>query len=241
MGDYTQSIDFSDKDALSSGNPAKVIKGADVDTELGLIATAVNSKVDEPSAPSTNDALIWSGSAWIASPLTPVAAVIAYAGSAAPTGWLLCDGSAVSRTTYSDLFAVISTTYGVGDGSTTFNLPDLTGRVVAGKESSASRLTSGGSGVDGATLGAAGGDEALAAHTHGAGSFAAASHTHDIPTIQEGAGASNGYYYTPSLDATDQATAASGALSVSGTSASTGGGSSGNVQPTIILNYIIKT
>lgn len=56
-----------------------------------------------------------------------------YAGAAAPSGWLLCDGSAVSRTTYSTLFAVVGTTYGVGDGSTTFNIPDLQGRFPMGK------------------------------------------------------------------------------------------------------------
>lgn len=51
--------------------------------------------------------------------------IVAYAGSAAPTGWLLCDGTAVSRSTYAQLFSLISTTYGAGDGSTTFNVPDL--------------------------------------------------------------------------------------------------------------------
>lgn len=54
----------------------------------------------------------------------PAGSVIAFAGSSAPTGYLDCDGSAVSRTTYADLFAAIGTTWGVGDGSTTFNLPD---------------------------------------------------------------------------------------------------------------------
>ena len=62
----------------------------------------------------------------------PTGAVSAFAGSAAPTGWLLCDGSDVSRTTYSDLFAVVGTTYGAGDGSTTFGLPNLEGRVPVG-------------------------------------------------------------------------------------------------------------
>jgi len=50
----------------------------------------------------------------------------------APTGWLLCDGAEVSRTTYADLFALIGETYGSGDGSTTFNVPDMTGRVPCG-------------------------------------------------------------------------------------------------------------
>lgn len=64
--------------------------------------------------------------------LMPTGTVLAFAGSAAPTGYLACDGSAVSRTTYSALFAVISTTWGVGDGVTTFNVPDLRGRQLIG-------------------------------------------------------------------------------------------------------------
>lgn len=58
--------------------------------------------------------------------------IVMFAGSVAPQGWLLCDGSAVSRSTYSSLFDVIGTAYGAGDGDTTFNLPDLTGRVALG-------------------------------------------------------------------------------------------------------------
>lgn len=59
--------------------------------------------------------------------------ITAYAGSAAPSGWLECDGSAVLRATYAGLFAAIGTSYGVGDGSTTFNIPEFLGRVVVGK------------------------------------------------------------------------------------------------------------
>lgn len=58
--------------------------------------------------------------------------VLPFAGSAAPSGWLLCYGQAVSRATYANLFAAIGTAFGVGDGSTTFNVPDLRGRVPAG-------------------------------------------------------------------------------------------------------------
>lgn len=54
----------------------------------------------------------------------PIGAIQAFGGSVAPSGWLLCQGQAISRTTYADLFAVIGTNFGVGDGSTTFNLPD---------------------------------------------------------------------------------------------------------------------
>jgi microcystin-dependent protein len=68
--------------------------------------------------------------------LTPTGVINQYAGSTAPTGWLLCDGSAVSRSTYADLFAIVGTTYGVGNGSSTFNLPNLVGRVVVGRDAS---------------------------------------------------------------------------------------------------------
>lgn len=64
--------------------------------------------------------------------VVPTGAVLLWATGTAPTGWLICDGAAVSRTTYAALYAVIGTTYGVGDGSTTFNLPNLKGRVPAG-------------------------------------------------------------------------------------------------------------
>lgn len=65
-------------------------------------------------------------------PSSPAGEVITFAGATAPSGFLLCDGSAVSRTTYADLFAAIGTTYGTGDGSTTFNLPDLRGEFIRG-------------------------------------------------------------------------------------------------------------
>ena len=64
--------------------------------------------------------------------LVPPGMVNAFAGTTAPTGYLICDGSAVSRTTYADLFAVTGTNYGVGDGATTFNLPDLRGEFIRG-------------------------------------------------------------------------------------------------------------
>ena len=66
--------------------------------------------------------------------LVPSGTVLPFAGTTAPIGFLLCSGQAVSRSTYPDLFAAIGTTYGAGDGSTTFNVPDLRGRVPAGKD-----------------------------------------------------------------------------------------------------------
>lgn len=64
--------------------------------------------------------------------LIPTGMIAPFAMSTAPTGWLECDGSAVSRTTYSDLFTALGTTHGVGDGSTTFNVPDLRGEFIRG-------------------------------------------------------------------------------------------------------------
>lgn len=159
---------------------------------------------------------------------SPVGAVSPYAGTSAPTGWLLCYGQAVSRTTYAALFAVVSTTYGVGDGSTTFNVPDLRGRVVAGQDdmggSSADRLTNQTNGIDGDTLGATGGAE-----THTLTTAQIPSHTHDISVA------------TNTAVITQTAGATPGNTGTTSTAAAGGGGAHNNVQPTLILNYIIKT
>lgn len=77
--------------------------------------------------------------------IIPPGVIWEYGGASAPTGWLLCDGAPVSRVTYANLFAVIGTDYGVGDGSTTFNLPDRRDRVGIGAGSTYSRGQSGGS------------------------------------------------------------------------------------------------
>src|SRR5437762_3423813 len=76
----------------------------------------------------------------------PVGMMFPYAGSTIPYGWKLCDGSAISRETYVDLFTVIGTTYGVGDGSTTFNIPDMRGRHSLGKADSGTGSVLGGTG-----------------------------------------------------------------------------------------------
>jgi microcystin-dependent protein len=94
----------------------------------------------------------------------PLGGVVDFIGLIAPnSAFVFPYGQAISRTTYSTLFSLISTQYGAGDGSTTFNLPDLRGRVVAGKDdmggSSANRLTNADDGLNGDTLGASGGGE----------------------------------------------------------------------------------
>jgi len=112
-----------------------------IEAAIGTTAAPVLAKLASPTftgTPAAPTASIGTNTtqlattAFVAVQLSPIGMITAYAGSTAPTNWQLCYGQAISRTTYASLFAVISTTYGVGDGSTTFNLPDLRGRTVAG-------------------------------------------------------------------------------------------------------------
>lgn len=112
------------------GSADGIVKKADTATNATNAATATNAT----NATTAANATKFGGQSpsWYA----PPGMIVPYGGAAAPAGWLLCDGSAVSRTTYADLFAVIGTTYGAGNGSTTFTLPDLRGRVAAGANAS---------------------------------------------------------------------------------------------------------
>jgi microcystin-dependent protein len=171
--------------------------------------------------------------------------VLDFAGTAAPSGWLMCYGQAVSRTTYANLFAAIGTTYGAGDGTTTFNLPDLRGRVAAGKDdmggTAANRLgttaTGGITAANSKVLGSSGGEAA-----HAMATTEMPAHTH--------APASGGYSFVIAIPngGTEgmPTTGGYGTMYQSGNmntiTASAGGGSAhNNTQPTFILNKIIKT
>src|SRR5262245_7684695 len=105
--------------------------------------------------------------------LVPPGVIVPYAGSSIPGGWLECNGQQANRTVFAALFAAIGTNYGGGDGSNTFNLPDLTGRTIFGKEALPNRITAAGSGISSPSVGNAGGAEAhtlttseIPSHTH---------------------------------------------------------------------------
>lgn len=196
---------------------------------------------------------------------TPPGAIHPYGGTSAPIGWLLCDGSSVLRATYPALFAAIGTAFGSVDG-THFNIPDLTGRVIAGKESAGTRLTTAVSGVDGGTLGAVGGSQShtllttqLPAHTPaGTVAITETAHTHGVSVrndtaspVSSPAGAavlannSSGTSYSSAAGTSQNNTmnvAASTGITATFTGTAIGSSAAhNNVQPTIVLNYIIKT
>ena len=165
----------------------------------------------------------------------PPGSIMDFAGATSPVGWLLCQGQSLSTTTYANLFAAIGYLYGGSGGS--FNVPDLGGRVVAGKEATATRLTAAGSGIAGSTLGAAGGTE-----IHTLTEAQLASHNHDPITIP-GVSAT---MLTANGGTGNFADVVAGAgvhiyYSVASTSAHGGGQAHQNTQPTIIMNKIIKT
>lgn len=113
--------------------------------------TTTNFSLNKPLVNDAVDEDLWGGQLntnmdLIDDRLVPTGSVISFAGTTAPNAdWLLCDGAAVSRTTFAALFALVSTSFGVGDGSTTFNVPDLRGRAAIGLDnlggSSANRIT----------------------------------------------------------------------------------------------------
>lgn len=99
-----------------------VVHLADAETISGVKTFSASPKV--PTAGITSDDTTAASTAFVRD-IMPAGVIVPFAGTTVPAGYLLCDGSAVSRTTYADLFAAIGTTYGAGDGNTTFNLPKL--------------------------------------------------------------------------------------------------------------------
>lgn len=196
----------------------------------------------------------------------PTGAMCMWSTNAAPSGFLLCQGQAVSRTTYSTLFGVIGTTYGNGDGATTFNVPNMKGRLPVGLDSADGDFD---------LLGELGGQKTVQQHNHaidhdhpaatsGSGSphshtIIVDPHTHDLgvrdnaSTYTNGTGAptsnqfsANGTETTTSTTATASATIEDAHThsvnlpAFSGTSGTSGTGAT-NMNPYIVINFIIRT
>lgn len=152
----------------------------------------------------------------------PVGGMMDWPAADAPVGWLLCEGQQVSRVTYNALYVVIGTTYGPGDGSLTFNVPDRRGRFSMGKTAAGT----------GSTLGATGGS---LDHTHTGPSHThtGPSHSHSLPTQAIEGQAGTGFNVT-SLTAASTGNGGTGATGASGT------GATGSANPPYLaLNSII--
>jgi len=182
----------------------------------------------------------------------PVGSITMYGSNTPPTGYFICNGQPLSRSTYAALFAVISTTYGAGDGFSTFNVPDLQQRFPLGKAASGTGATLGGSG------GAIDHTHTVAGHSHsmsGAGATLAtgtesANHTHALgygTNLVAGAVAKPGSFSgTSTADTSGQSANHTHALS--GSIGNVSGGVSGDSSittstsnpPFMVVNFIIK-
>jgi microcystin-dependent protein len=196
-----------------------------------LAVTGTTTFTGIPSAPTasagTNTTQVATTAFVLANGVPPTGVINMWSTATAPTGYLLCTGSAVSRTTYAALFAVIGTTFGVGDSSTTFNLPNYTNRMPYGT-----------------TLASTGGsaDAIVVSHTHTATSTVTdPGHQH---TATSTTGANINWVGTGGaavLVNSVTGTATTG-ITVATTNASTGAsGTNANLPPYLGINFIIKT
>lgn len=167
----------------------------------------------------------------------PTGSLIPFAGSSAPASWLLADGSAVDRTTYAALFAVIGTSYGIGNGTTTFNLPNMKGRSAFGYDSTASEFNA---------LGKTGGQKTVGAHAHhvtmfmpGSGTIAGYNDRNGDALVGTDIAVhgGNGEYYGGSAGSPWGDGSSKGVLQTDPTGKMSG---TNNLNPYVTTNFIIK-
>jgi microcystin-dependent protein len=174
----------------------------------------------------------------------PVGIIMLRGNDTPTTGFLLCDGTAISRNTYSNLFDVIGTLHGVGDGSTTFNLPDLRGRAPIGSGT--------GSGLTARTTGTLLGEEThllttaeIAAHTH---TVTDAGHAHTYPRAHNNTGVGSGVLpifwnsaYVGNFNSDSNGSPTASATTGISINSAGGDGAHNNMQPSLVCNFMIKT
>jgi len=163
----------------------------------------------------------------------PTATIVPWSSESVPTGFLECNGAAVSRSTYAALFAIVGTTYGAGDGSSTFNVPDLRDNVAMGKSGTKALASTGGANTVTST-GNVGGSTANASITTGQ----LAAHTHGCAV--RGPQASSGPGKTEAINGSTGSTGSDEGHSHN-MSANFAGDATSVLQPYLAIIYIIKT
>lgn len=201
---------------VSTGGWSRInINGTGVQSSLK--GDTLNVTIDEPAE--------------VGGGVAPPGSILPYAGATPPAGWLLCYGQEISRGTYADLFAAIGETYGAGDGTTTFKVPDLRGRGLFGKDdmggSSVGRISNTGTGnpaIDGVTLGAAGGADRVTLDIANL-----PNHSHSLAYTESGLGIGS---LKVAVEGGEAGTYTGGAA---------GAGAAGpNMPPTMIVNFMIR-
>lgn len=194
----------------------------------------VGGTIITPTMPAGTSNTAVATTAFVQSSALPSGSLMMWPTASAPAGWLLCNGSAVSRTAYAALFAVIGTTFGVGDNSTTFNLPNYTNRGPIGA-----------GGLYG--IGATGGskDAIVVGHTHTANTALSQSpHSHDFTSYNLSSIDSGGFSSDNARKNSQTSSTSSETISISATTTIDSTGTSGtdaNMPPYLAINFIIKT
>ena len=227
-------ITAADLNRIEDGITATTVKAdaAATATALAAVKTTADAAATSTALADVKATADAAATATALAAAVPVGVVQMWAGASAPSGWLLCQGQAVSRTTYAALFAVCGTAYGAGNGSGTFNLPDLRARMPLGLNSTGTFNA----------LGKTGGEEnhtlttaEMASHTHdfaGGVSFSWGTNMGDVHILDTGSAAAG-----PS-------TVANSLYTNSGkwdkTAATGGGGAHNNMPPYMVMNFIIR-
>jgi len=246
MSNYNKSTNFAVKDTLQTGDPEKLVSGAEIDNELNSISSAITTKTDKQNGAATDNLAAFDANGNLKdsgessssietkiADLVPAGTVSMFASVIEPDGWLICDGRLLDRSQYSDLFNAIGTQFGT-TSSTNFNLPDLRGEFVRGWDN--------GRGVDNNRPFGGSQLDQMQDHKHQAHTPAEKTFTYDFGTITSTGGitSQNGNPFRVSLGDfnIDNVNPLSGPLSESGSQYRAG---SETRSRNVALNFIIKT